>query len=94
MEILYSTNEIDPPFIHSHLLGAWKGMPYAKRLCRGCDLGKVEDEEHLLLVCPNTQKVRERFCSALPLTHTSTLVEPMQTTNTVALAKFVACCQY
>ncbi len=25
------------------VLGAWKGMPYAERLCRGCDLGKVDD---------------------------------------------------
>jgi hypothetical protein len=76
------------------VLGAWKGVPYTERLCRSCDLGKVEDEEHLLLICPNTQKVRECFCSTLPLTHTSTLAELMQTTNTVALAKFVACCQY
>ncbi len=76
------------------MLSAWKGVPYAKRLCQGCNLGKVEDEEHLLLICPNTQKVKERFCSTLPLTHPSTLVELMQTTNTVALAKFVACCQY
>jgi hypothetical protein len=75
-------------------LSAWKGVPYAKRLCRGYDLGKVEDEEHLFLVCPNTQKVREHFCSALPLTHTSILVKLMQTTNMVALAKFMACCQY
>jgi hypothetical protein len=78
------------------VLGAWKGVPYTKRLCQGYDLGKVEDEEHLLLVCPNTQKVKECFCSALPLTHTSTLVELMQTTNTITLVwpKFVACCQY
>jgi hypothetical protein len=76
------------------VLGAWKGMPYTKRLCRSYDLGKVEDEEHLLFIYPNTQKVRERFCSTLPLTHTSTLAELMQTMNTVALAKFVACCQY
>jgi hypothetical protein len=67
-------------------------MPYAERLCRGCDLGKVEDEEHLLLVYPNTLEVRERFCSALPLTHTSTLAGLMEITNMVALAKFVACC--
>jgi hypothetical protein len=59
------------------MLGAWKGMPYVKRLCRGCNFGKVEDEEHLLFVYPNTQKVRERFCSALLLTHTSILVELM-----------------
>jgi hypothetical protein len=72
------------------VLGAWKGVPYTKRLYRGYDLGKVEDEKHSLLVCPNTQKVKERFCS----THTSTLVGLMQITNTVALAKFVACYQY
>ncbi len=76
------------------VLGAWKGVPYAERFCRDCDLGKVEDEEHLLLVCPNTQKVRERFCSTLPLTHISTFAEFMQIANTVALAKFVACCLY
>jgi hypothetical protein len=70
------------------VLGVCKGVPYAERLCQGCDLGKVEDEEHLLLVCLSTQKVKERFCSALPLTHISTL------RNMVTLAKFVACCQY
>jgi hypothetical protein len=59
------------------MLGAWKGVPYVERLCRGYDLGKVEDEKHLLLICPNTQKVRERFCLILPLTHTSTLLEFM-----------------
>jgi hypothetical protein len=69
-------------------------MPYIERLCWGCDLGKVEDEEHLLFVCPNTHKVKERFCSALALTHISTFAELVQTMNTVALAKFVACCQY
>jgi len=73
------------------MLGVWKGMPYVKRFCQGCDLGKVKDEEHLLFVCPNTQKVKERFCSGLAFAHTSTLVEFMQTMNMVALTKFVAC---
>jgi hypothetical protein len=36
------------------VLGAWKGVPYAERLCQGYNLGKVEDEKHLLLICPNT----------------------------------------
>jgi hypothetical protein len=76
------------------VLCAWKGVPYVERFCRGCDLGKVENEKPLFLICPNTQKVREWFCLALPLTHTSTIVELMQTTNTVALVKFVTCCQY
>jgi hypothetical protein len=52
-----------------------KGALYAKKLCWGFNLGKVEDEEHLLHVYPNTLKVREHFCSALPFTHISTLVE-------------------
>ncbi len=76
------------------VLGAWKDVPYAKRLCRGCDLRKLEDEEHLLLVCLNTQKVKEHFCSAMPFTHSSIFLELMQITNTVTLAKFVACYQY
>jgi hypothetical protein len=41
------------------MLHLWKDVSYAKRLCRGYDLGKVENEKHLLLVCPNTQKVKE-----------------------------------
>jgi hypothetical protein len=73
------------------VLGVWKGVPYAKRLCRGYNSRKVEDEKHLLLVCPNTRKARERFCLALPLANTSTFVELMQTMNMVALAKFVVC---
>jgi hypothetical protein len=76
------------------VLGVWKGVPYVERLCQSYDLGKVEDEEHLLLVYPSRQKVKERFCSTLPFTHISTFVELMQSMNTVALAKFVACCQY
>jgi hypothetical protein len=55
------------------VLGAWKGVPYVERLCRGYDLGKVKDENHLFFVCLNIPKVREHFCLALPLTHMSTL---------------------
>ncbi len=60
----------------------------SKGFCEGYDLRKVKDEKHLLLVCPNTEKVRECFCSALPLIHISTLAELMQTTNMIALTKF------
>jgi hypothetical protein len=66
-------------------------MPYAEGLCQSCDLGKVEDEKHLFLACPNTQKVKERFCLAMPFTHTITFAKLVQTTNIVALTKFVAC---
>jgi hypothetical protein len=73
------------------MLGTWKGVSYEERFCRGYDLGKVEDEEHLFFTCPNIQKIKERFCSTLLFTHIHTLVELMQITNTVALAKFMAC---
>ncbi len=76
------------------VLGAWKAVLYVKKLCRSCDLRKVEDEEHLLLVCPNTQKIKEHFCLALPLTHIGTLAKFMQTTNMITMAKFMACYQY
>jgi hypothetical protein len=45
-------------------------------------------------ICSLFIQGRERFFSVLPFTHTSTLAELMQTTNTIALTKFVACCQY
>jgi hypothetical protein len=76
------------------MLGAWKSVPYVERLCQSYDLGKVKDEEHLLFVYPNTQKVKECFCSALPLIHTNTLVELMHNINTVVVAKIVTCYQY
>jgi hypothetical protein len=76
------------------VLSVWKDVPHVKMFCQSCNLRKVENEKHLLFVCPNTQKVREHFCLALPLTHMNTLVELMQTTNTVTLTKFVACFQY
>jgi hypothetical protein len=75
------------------VLSVWNDVSYIEKLCQGCDLGKVEDEKHLI-VCPNTQKVKKCFCSTLPLTHTSTLAELMQTMNTIALAKFVTCYPY
>jgi hypothetical protein len=76
------------------MLSAWKNVSYIKRFCRGYNLGKVEDEEHLLFVYPNIQKVSKHSCSTLPLTQTSILVELMQPTNMVALIKFVASYQY
>ncbi len=36
------------------VLGAWKDVSYVEKFCRGYDSEKVENEKHLLLVCPNT----------------------------------------
>ncbi len=46
-----------------------------------CNLRRVDDEKNLLLVYPNTQKIKEHFYKLMP------------TTNMIALPKFVACYQ-
>jgi hypothetical protein len=48
------------------VLSAWKGVPYAKRFCWGYDLGKVEDEEHLLLVYPKHKMLENAFVRPYP----------------------------
>jgi hypothetical protein len=48
---------------------AERRVPYTERVCWGYNLGKLEDEKHLLLVCPNIKKVKEHFCSTLPYPH-------------------------
>ncbi len=48
------------------VLSSWKGVPYVERFCRGCNLGKVEDEKHLLLAYPNTRKLGNTFVGPCP----------------------------
>jgi hypothetical protein len=70
------------------VLSAWKGVPYVERLCRGCNLGKVEDEEHLLLACPNI------FIRPYPSPTRALLLSSCKLQTRFAMAKFVACYQY
>jgi hypothetical protein len=71
-----------------------EGRAIRKEALSRLRLGEGKVWKTLASCLSNTQKVRERFCSALPFTHTSILTKFMQTTNTIALAKFVTCCQY
>lgn len=41
--------------------GRWEGVPRADRLCCRCGLHAVEDEHHVLFVCPHYEDVRQRF---------------------------------
>jgi hypothetical protein len=79
------------------------GCIHVNIICgQGCQQGKIDQKntppkiqlKNGTIFYMDTRKVRERFCSTLPFTHTNTLVEFMQTMNTVALTKFVTCCQY
>jgi hypothetical protein len=60
-----------------------KNIPRRDRVCRMCSLGVVEDEDHMLLVCPTHHDIRCKFgqqlgkqltsCSLLPeLMHSAT----------------------
>ena len=52
----------------------------------------VEDEDHLLLVCPRFQSIRAKFAEKLAITPISSIGDLFSTTNTNALARFVVLC--
>ena len=39
--------------------GRWKKIPRDERICRFCDSGKIEDEDHVLWICDNFQRERQ-----------------------------------
>ena len=41
--------------------GRWSRTPREERLCDRCDTQQVQDEEHVLISCPSTQHIRQRF---------------------------------
>jgi len=64
------------------------------RICRLCSLGAVEDEDHLLLVCPAHHDIRCKFSQQLgkQLTPCSVLPELMHSTNQKAIALYLISC--
>ena len=41
--------------------GRYNGMPRDERLCNFCNMRKVEDEYHFLLVCPKYTELRRKY---------------------------------
>jgi hypothetical protein len=64
------------------------------RVCRLCSLGVVEDEDHLLLVCPAHHDIRCKFGQHLrkQLTPCNLLPELMRSTNQKAIALYLVSC--
>ncbi len=68
------------------------------RVSRGeiglCSLGAVEDEDHLLLVCPAHRDIRCKFSQQLrkQLTPCSLLPELMHSANQKAIALYLVSC--
>ena len=70
---VYTTNDYIPDYqrtaytrirVMSHRLkvetGRWSRIPADQRVCP-CDGTSVQDEEHVLITCPNTLHLRQRF---------------------------------
>jgi len=64
------------------------------RVCRLCPLGVVEDENHMLLVCPTHHDIRRKFGQQLgkQLTPCSLLLDLMQSANQKAVALYLVSC--
>jgi len=71
-----------------------ESVPRRDRICRLCSLGVVEDEDHLLLVCPVHHDIRCKFSQQLgkQLTPCSLLPELMHSANQKAVALYLISC--
>ena len=43
--------------------GRFAGLERSERLCPHCDMGAVEDEEHMIFQCPHYSQIRERYAA-------------------------------
>jgi hypothetical protein len=61
------------------------------KVCRRCPLGAIEDEDHMLLVCPAHHDIRCKFGQLLgkQLTPCSLLPELMHSANQKAIALYL-----
>lgn len=71
-----------------------KSVPRRDRVCRLCSLGAVEDEDHLLLVCPAHHDIRCKFGQQLGKQSTpcSLLTELMCSADQKAVALYIVSC--
>jgi len=71
-----------------------ENVPRRDRVCRLCPLRVVEDEDHLLLVCPTHYDIQRKFGQQLgkQLTLCSLLPELMHSANQKAVALYLVSC--
>jgi hypothetical protein len=71
-----------------------ESVPRRDRVCCLCSLGAVEDEDHLLLVCPAHHDIRCKFGQQLrkQLTPCNLLLELMHSTNQKVVALYLVSC--
>ncbi len=71
-----------------------ESVPRRDRVCCMCSLGAVEDEDHMLLVCPAHHDIRCKFGQQLEkqLTPCSLLPELMRSTTQKTVALYLVSC--
>jgi hypothetical protein len=71
-----------------------ESVPRRDKVCCLCSIGAVEDEDHLLLVCPAHHDIRCKFGQQLgkQLTPCSLLPELMHSTTQKAVALYLVSC--
>ena len=102
----YLNLEIDPKYklaltrfrTSSHSLmietGRYENIQREQRICQFCNMRKVEDEYHFLLVCPNYQVLRRKFfkpyfCHWPTLIEFEILLSKTSKPSITSLAKFI-----
>ena len=68
--------------------GRHKNVPRPERICKVCDLKKVEDENHFLIVCPAYSDIR-RYTLYQPLSLCNTAEEILEKIDTISTVKYL-----
>ena len=74
--------------------GRYENTPREQRICQFCNMGKIEDEYHFLLVCPNYPDLRRKFfkpyfCHWPTLMKFDTLLSKDSKISVTNLSKFI-----
>ena len=76
--------------------GRYENIPRAQRLCKSCNMKKIEDEFHFLLVCPKYRDQRKKylktyFCHWPSLHKFENLMSASSNKVLFNLSKFIYC---
>lgn len=81
---------------HSLLIetGRYENIPREQRICQSCNMRKIEDEFHFLLVCPYYRELRQKyfkpyFCHWPTVNKFETLLSLKNVNALNGLAKFI-----
>ena len=74
--------------------GRYENTPREQRICQFCNMGKVEDEYHFLLVCPNYRDLRRKhfkpyFCHWPTMIKFESLLSKTSKSSVASLSKFI-----